>query len=317
MRRNDNSLHEAYDPDRPAILLTSNEHDHTYQNNSQEIGQSRADHWNPSDINRQNIKKSGIRGRSRGGLYRNEGNRHSQASPSLMIENIPDDKCNLDSINQFFKRFGTVVNIKVQPNQKNAIIQFSRTAEATAAIRSPDPIFENRFVKIFYLPTQDNNTPQASVEAIRPTVAPITKVDPAPVPDAVVEEQRRKFSELLKAKEKVKLATDIQKKKKELVEKQIQQQKAILAKLENPSLDQKDREVLMITLKKLNESITPVISKPVSQINLGINSDSSKLFAQKQKLDSELEAYHIEATKKVQDSENLKSSLESLRAEVV
>src|SRR5436853_971229 len=94
------------------------------------------------------------RGRSRGGRGGfNATNRYGTSvnkNATLVVENIPKEFCNLDKVNEFFKKFGTITNINIDINYQKAIIQFSNSSEAYKAYNSPEPIFDYRFVKVYW-----------------------------------------------------------------------------------------------------------------------------------------------------------------------
>ncbi len=57
---------------------------------------------------------------------------------TVIVNNIPPERCDVDSINSHFRQFGRVLNIKVQANRHSAVIEFSERAEAVLALDSAD-----------------------------------------------------------------------------------------------------------------------------------------------------------------------------------
>ncbi|KAJ3250411.1 hypothetical protein HDU77_006653 [Chytriomyces hyalinus] len=120
----------------------------------------------------------GPRGSMRGGSFRGGGmgmnnggfhpyhsqnsNRMSGNNPrdTLIVENIPPEHCTLDAVNTYFKAFGTVTDIKVEPHAARAVVKYSRSEEAKAAHSSPSAVFDNRFVKVFFAPPQQQQQQQ-------------------------------------------------------------------------------------------------------------------------------------------------------------
>ncbi|KAJ3221726.1 hypothetical protein HDU81_010381 [Chytriomyces hyalinus] len=120
----------------------------------------------------------GPRGSMRGGSFRGGGmgmnnggfhpyhsqnsNRMSGNNPrdTLIVENIPPEHCTLDAVNTYFKAFGTVTDIKVEPHAARAVVKYSRAEEAKAAHSSPSAVFDNRFVKVFFAPPQQQQQQQ-------------------------------------------------------------------------------------------------------------------------------------------------------------
>ncbi|KAJ8658711.1 hypothetical protein O0I10_005434 [Lichtheimia ornata] len=124
------------------------------------------------------------RGRGRGGMgggYRPFGER--QQPSTLVVENIPAEHCDISKVNEFFKKFGSITNISVQGHAHKAIIQFSTNAEAKAAYNSPDAIFDNRFVKVYWHKENDEDSkpPKQMSPAPTTTSAP-TSVSAPDVP---------------------------------------------------------------------------------------------------------------------------------------
>jgi len=63
----------------------------------------------------------------------------------IQIDKVPYEHLAIDQLNEHFKKFGLIVNIQLFPHEKRALIEFSSNAEAQAAVKSPDPIFGNRY----------------------------------------------------------------------------------------------------------------------------------------------------------------------------
>lgn len=123
------------------------------------------------------------RGRGRGGMgtgYRPFGER--QQPSTLVVENIPAEHCDISKVNEFFKKFGSITNISVQGHAHKAIIQFSTNAEAKAAYNSPDAIFDNRFVKVYWHKDNDEDSKPPKQMSPAPTTSAPTAVSAPDVP---------------------------------------------------------------------------------------------------------------------------------------
>lgn len=90
------------------------------------------------------------RGRGRGGGPSGQFQSRARSNTTLVIENVPADNLDLIKINDYFKRFGTITNIQIDAPGAKALVSYSDHAEAKAAHDSPDVIFGNRFVKVFF-----------------------------------------------------------------------------------------------------------------------------------------------------------------------
>ncbi|KAG0221354.1 hypothetical protein BGW41_006846 [Actinomortierella wolfii] len=76
----------------------------------------------------------------------------------LVVENIPQEFNTIDQVNNYFKKFGPLTNIQVDQVARKALIQYATHEEAHAAYSSPEVIFNNRFVKVYWLPDDQQGT---------------------------------------------------------------------------------------------------------------------------------------------------------------
>ncbi|TPX30309.1 hypothetical protein SmJEL517_g06107 [Synchytrium microbalum] len=93
---------------------------------------------------------SGVRGRLGGG--REYG---TPDNTTLVVDSIPPEKLNLDSVNAYFKKYGSIMNIKLVPGTTRAVIQFAAHPQAMMAFQDPEPVFANRFVRVFWMRPED------------------------------------------------------------------------------------------------------------------------------------------------------------------
>jgi len=94
-------------------------------------------------------------GRGRGGAPRQEhtdvpllGKR--QEACILVLELVPAVSCTEEALTTWFAKFGKVVKVTTDIVGKRASVQFETHDEAQTAYDSPDAIFGNRFVKVFF-----------------------------------------------------------------------------------------------------------------------------------------------------------------------
>ncbi|KAI8071742.1 hypothetical protein BC940DRAFT_316950 [Gongronella butleri] len=236
----------------------------------------------------------GGRGRGRGGRGGYDGGYHSMPQQPLeertMIDvaNIPPEHQTVTSVNDYFKRFGTLVNVNLHGNR--ATVQFSTHDEAAAAKDSPEAIFDNRFVKVYWHnpmrqqqqqqmqqhPSQGYNArpprayhqqdgyPQgdeAAAAAAAAGMADPTQQAQAPQqahsnePDPeLVAARLASMNKLIAAKDKqrkeqMKVLLDLQKKQEQMLQDHIQRQKDLFAQLDNKALAPAEKEDLFKKLK--------------------------------------------------------------------
>lgn len=68
----------------------------------------------------------------------------------LVIEKIPEEKFNELDIRTYFGKFGEIITLNLDTNYQLAFIEYKTHLEALNAWQSPDPIFGNRFVKVYW-----------------------------------------------------------------------------------------------------------------------------------------------------------------------
>ena len=103
------------------------------------------------------------RGRGRGDrgvlLQRRNNNRaeFSQAGPNhdrsvttIVVEQIPEDRFDDQSVRGFFSEFGTIEEVTMQPYKRLALVKYDDYMAARRAYESPKVIFDNRFVKVYW-----------------------------------------------------------------------------------------------------------------------------------------------------------------------
>ncbi|RPB01210.1 hypothetical protein L873DRAFT_1842571 [Choiromyces venosus 120613-1] len=207
------------------------------------------------------------RGRGRGNRGGGGGNRggrselsgtgpsYDRSNTTLVVEHIPDDKLEESAIKAFFSEFGNVLKVDVTPNKQLATVKFERWDMARKAYDSPAPIFDNRFVKVFwYKPNAEQNGTAAVAAA-----AASKQKEPSPVADEMeidMEEFKKKQEEAQKAHE----AKMLKKKANEEAAKELERRKEELQRMQ---LEEK-RKLEEKLAKKLARSAATSASPPAS-----------------------------------------------------
>ncbi|KAF9279938.1 hypothetical protein BGZ68_007603 [Mortierella alpina] len=256
--------------------------------------------------------RGGMRGRGslrgmRGGRGRG-GSAHPYATPgrfgaggsaggsktSLVVEHIPDEFNTIDKVNDFFKQFGSLTNIQVDQPAHKALIQYSTREEASAAYNSPEVIFGNRFVKVYWQPDdvdaatfgrQPKPTGQVRPEmgagsgpggAHRPPhshihahshAAPLTPATSVLMtPERAAELAAERAAAAAKMEENKKTMQEIQQKKDELIKRQQEEQRKIMEKLfANKTMSQEDKDEILKGLKNVAIEVTKEMADPMAQ----------------------------------------------------
>ena len=104
----------------------------------------------------------------------------SQAGPNydrsittIVVEQIPEEKFDDQSVRTFFSDFGNIEDVTMQPYKRLALVKFDNYTGAKRAYESPKVIFDNRFVKVYwYKPgTLDTQPPSSKITASSPTLS--------------------------------------------------------------------------------------------------------------------------------------------------
>lgn len=281
----------------------------------------------------------GGRGRGRGGGPPGTFQSSRRSNTTLVIENVPADSLDLIKVNEYFKKFGTITNISIDKPGSKALVSYSQPSEAKAAHESPDVIFGNRFVKVYFqrldeaagaaapaptprpppaaaAPPRNNFVPgkTSNVYHARPPVAGgSAPTGSAGAPGAMSEERKKLFED--------------QRAKQAALDAQLAEQKTLLAKFGNKDLSAEEKKLTMTQLKALGDEIktaTEAVKAAVEALQAAPKdtapvSDSGSWKAEKEKrekeqLDRELDL-HAKGSEPASTTEELKKKLESLKAE--
>lgn len=81
---------------------------------------------------------------------------------TLEVQKIPPEMNTISKLNEHFSKFGDITNLQVcfRGDPQAAAITFSTNAQANSAYRSTEPIFNNRFIKVFWHKKEDQENQQ-------------------------------------------------------------------------------------------------------------------------------------------------------------
>lgn len=163
------------------------------------------------------------------------GPNHDRLITTIVVEQIPEEKFDEQSVRDFFSEFGNIQNITMQAYKRLALVQYDDYSAARRAYDSPKVIFNNRFVKVYwYKPESAQSTPK-------------TGTFPASSPPVIKDEgqtfdkdkfERDAMAAQKRLDEKKALLKDaeakrqaLEKQKEELAQRQADEKKKLLAKL--------------------------------------------------------------------------------------
>ncbi|XP_010248594.1 PREDICTED: zinc finger CCCH domain-containing protein 27 [Nelumbo nucifera] len=81
---------------------------------------------------------------------RNAGRTSQKASRTLFVNCIPLKNNKREALLSHFQKFGEVIDIYIPVNSEKAFVQFSKREEAEAAVKAPDAVMGNRFIKLWW-----------------------------------------------------------------------------------------------------------------------------------------------------------------------
>ncbi|KAL1923341.1 uncharacterized protein VTP21DRAFT_8321 [Calcarisporiella thermophila] len=192
---------------------------------------------------------------------------------SISVENIPEEHCNTDSVHSFFQTFGTIRNVQIDSRSRRAIVRFETAEQARAAYASPEPIFGNRFVKVYRRKVEQDlleqaKGPNGTGGAGGDRGAGANASDSAEQAKLRAEQEAAREEAAKKRQENLKKMLELQKRKEELLQRQIDAQKQLMAKLS--TIDPKERVELMKEINKVSETISSLTgSSPAATSSTG------------------------------------------------
>ncbi|KAH7731112.1 cutaneous T-cell lymphoma tumor antigen se70-2 [Aphelenchoides avenae] len=113
----------------------------------------------------------GFNRRGRGGRF-NPTVRPPNVSCSLQVRNIPPELNKIATIDDHFSKFGTITNLQLNFDGApgTALVTFKNRHEAVAAIKSTEPIFNNRFIKVFWHNPTQTTAPDTETTTTAPAI---------------------------------------------------------------------------------------------------------------------------------------------------
>ena len=215
------------------------------------------------------------------------GPNHDRTITTIVVEQIPEERFDEQSVRDFFSEFGNIQNITMQAYKRLALVQYDDYLAARRAYDSPKVIFENRFVKVYwYKPDNAQSTPKNGTFPVSPlTVAKEEEqsFDKEKFEQDVMAAQKRAEEKKTALKEAEAKKQALEKKEEELAQRQADEKKKLLEKLAARG------QAGSMPPSALNDSTNS------SKIN-GVNgTDDSKVSAQTKALRAQVAALEAEA----------------------
>ncbi|KAI5288616.1 hypothetical protein KEM52_001093, partial [Ascosphaera acerosa] len=153
-----------------------------------------------------------------------------RTNTTIVVEHIPDEKCNEEAVREFFSQFGTITEVTLTLQRRLALVKYDTYASARRAWESPKVIFDNRFVKVYWYrpPPPDRDTPMSGADDAAPATPPI---DIEQIQKQQAEAQRLYEEKLAKREEMEKARLELEKQKEELLRRQAEERARLLEKI--------------------------------------------------------------------------------------
>ncbi|KAI4086008.1 MAG: hypothetical protein L6R37_008453, partial [Teloschistes peruensis] len=166
------------------------------------------------------------------------GPNHDHSRTAIVVEQIPEDKFDEQSVRDFFSTYGAIATIDMRPYKHLAIVTYDDYWSAKQAYESPKVIFDNRFVKVYWynpdsVPPSRSTTKHLSGTAtsliMQKTEEPEYKKEEFERSAMAAQKKLEEKKVLMKEAEAKRLA--LEKQKEELAQKQAEEKKKLLEKL--------------------------------------------------------------------------------------
>ena len=78
------------------------------------------------------------------------GPNHDRSITTVVVEQIPEENFDENSVRDFFSEFGNIEEVTMQAYKRLALVKYEDYYSAKRAYESPKVIFDNRFVKVYW-----------------------------------------------------------------------------------------------------------------------------------------------------------------------
>jgi RNA-binding protein 26 len=159
---------------------------------------------------------------------------------TVVVENIPEDKFQEETVRKFFSAFGNIQDVQMQGYKRLALVKYDDWASAKRAYDSPKVIFDNRFVKVYWYKPESVPKPPVStngtVKAGSPTPSKKAsegemEIDMEDFKRRQEEAQRAHEEKMRKKKETEDAKKELEKRREELLRNQAEEKRRLMERL--------------------------------------------------------------------------------------
>ncbi|EPY50521.1 RNA-binding protein [Schizosaccharomyces cryophilus OY26] len=207
----------------------------------------------------------------------------------LYVRNIPEEYLDEEKVSSFFSKFGVLEKIELNLEQHAAILTFTSHEAAHNAWSSPEPIFNNRFIKIFwYNPNKASQSRPASrkdffqassrspdLENHEDEEDPSLLLQNEDFHKDIAEKQKLHEERMKRLEENKKALEELNERKQQLALQQLEQQRLLMSKIKEADPENKNKSQLLETqlavLKAEAESLGIPVGSEGSQSGRSTN----------------------------------------------
>lgn len=152
----------------------------------------------------------------------------------LILEKLPEDKFDEQSIREYFSTFGNITGLAINQDTKIVELEYETHEQARNAWSSPEPIFGNRFVKVYWKKTESSARPSIPPSAagyaqpILPFQPATQQLDVEAITKEQLEKQKAFEEKMAKKKEHDEKMKEILQKKFDLLRQKKEQQELLI-----------------------------------------------------------------------------------------
>ncbi|KAI9769759.1 MAG: hypothetical protein M1840_003752 [Geoglossum simile] len=232
---------QEYDPNNSALITDIKKPAHT--NGHSVNGPTHRDSNRGSD--------RGGRGRGRGGssvptARRNRaefslaGPNQDRSITTVVVENIPEEKFQEETVRKFFSTFGNIQDVQMQGYKRLALVKYHDWASAKRAYDSPKVIFDNRFVKVYWYKPENVPKPPVSTNGTVKAGSPAPskkmsegemEIDMEDFKKRQEEAQKAHEEKMRKKKETEDAKKELEKRREELLRNQAEEKRRLMERL--------------------------------------------------------------------------------------
>ncbi|EMR09932.1 hypothetical protein PNEG_01691 [Pneumocystis murina B123] len=216
-----------------------------------------------------------------------KGPNYNQTITTLIIENIPNSDLNEENIRFFFKKFGEISKIIVKKAEHRAILKFKDWESANKAWSSSAPIFNNRFVKLYWHSSKSNDRNDLQENNMALDTSEKHVVDGLPKDKFMekIEKKQKEYEEREQRKKQNAKEREMLLEKEELIQKQLEEKRNLIALMSKkdtniPEFPQKeDYDINKLEPSALSRKAleTQLASLKAEANNLGISINTKSL----------------------------------------